>query len=76
MNLITFFLNSAKLNYLLFELCKLALVKDDPLAGVADNGVLQQGAEDHEEANGQVDVQRLHVRDFWQRPKTEIRILK
>ena len=44
-------------------------MEDDPFAGVADDGVLQQGAEHHEEADRQVDVQRLHVRDFWQRPE-------
>ena len=36
----------------------------DPLADVADRGVLQQGPEDHEEADGQVDVERLHVGDL------------
>ena len=54
---------------LLLEFGELPLVEDDPFAGVADDGVLQQGAEHHEEADRQVDVQRLHVRDFWQRPE-------
>ena len=51
----------------LLEVVEPPLVELDPLAGVADHGVLQQRAEHHEEAHGQVDVQRLHVRDFWQR---------
>ena len=36
----------------------------DSLPDVADRGVLQQGPEHHEEADGQVDVEGLHVGDL------------
>ena len=39
----------------------------NPLISVANTGVLDQGPEDHEEANEQVDVDGLHVRDLGQR---------
>ena len=39
----------------------------NPLISVANTGVLYQGPEDHEEANEQVDVDGLHVRDLGQR---------
>ena len=33
-----------------------------------DYSVLQERPEHHEEADSEVDVQRLHVRDLWQGP--------
>ena len=36
---------------------------------IPDNGVLKEGTEHHEEADRQVHVQRLHVRDLRKRPK-------
>ena len=49
---------------LLLQLLKPPHVELDPLAGVGDGGVLQQGAEHHEEADGEIDVKSLHVGYF------------
>jgi len=40
------------------------LAQLDPLLCVADAGVLDEGAKDHEEADAQVDVDGLHVGDL------------
>ena len=53
------------------ELLPPPLVELDPLAGVAHRGELQQRPEHHPEAEGQVDVQRLHVGDLGQGPGRE-----
>ena len=54
------------------EVLEPLLVHLDPLAAVANRGVLQEGPEHHAKTERQVDIQRLHVGDFGKRTKTEI----
>ena len=58
----------------LIELLQLLLVHLDPLAAVADCGVLQQGTKHHTEAEGKIYIKSLHVRNLWQ--GAEERIMK
>ena len=50
----------------LLELLQLLLVHLDPLAAVADRGVLQESTEHHAEAEGEINIQSFHVGDLWQ----------